>query len=539
MKLTERGIADTHAWKGYALPKFDRAKMIAATKKNPTWIHFGAGNIFRAFQAMLAQELLEKNLTDTGIIVAEGFDLDIIDKAYRPYDNLSLLVTLKSDGSITKTVAASVAESYKCDPSFPDDWNALAEIFRSKSLALVTFTITEKGYAVKNSDGNFLPAYCADFEADPDKAKMFLSRLCALLYGRYLHADKHPVALVSTDNCSHNGEKLQAAVRAIAGEWQKRGFVDEGFIDYISSPESVSFPWSMIDKITPRPDAGVQAQLKADGFEDAEIIVTDKHTYTASFVNAESPQYLVIEDAFPNGRPPLEKAGVYFTTRDTVNKVERMKVCTCLNPLHTALAIYGCLLGYTLIADEMKDAELNTLVHRIGYDEGLPVVTDPKIIDPKKFIDEVVTVRIPNPFMPDTPQRIACDTSQKLSIRFGETIKAYAADPALGTHKLKYIPLVLAGWCRYLMALDDEGKKFELSPDPLLGRVCPFVEKIELGRTYTAEALDGFLHGLLSDASLFGVDLYAAGLAPLVLEYFGELTAGKGAVRAALKKHIR
>ena len=187
----------------------------------------------------------------------------------------------------------------------------------------------------------------------------------------------------------------------------------------------------------------------------------------------------------------------------------------------------------------MKDAELNTLVHRIGYDEGLPVVTDPKIIDPKKFIDEVVTVRIPNPFMPDTPQRIACDTSQKLSIRFGETIKAYAADPALGTHKLKYIPLVLAGWCRYLMALDDEGKKFELSPDPLLGRVCPFVEKIELGRTYTAEALDGFLHGLLSDASLFGVDLYAAGLAPLVLEYFGELTAGKGAVRAALKKHIR
>ena len=275
MKLTERGIADTHAWKEYALPQFDRAKMIAATKKNPVWIHFGAGNIFRAFQAMLAQELLEKNLADTGIIVAEGFDFDIIDKAYRPYDNLSLLVTLKSDGSITKTVAASVAESYKCDPSFPDDWNALAEIFRSKSLALVTFTITEKGYAVKDSDGNFFPAYCADFEAGPDKAKMFLSRLCALLYGRYLHADKQPVALVSTDNCSHNGEKLQAAVRSIAGEWQKRGFVDEGFIDYISSPESVSFPWSMIDKITPRPDAGVQEQLKADGFEDADIIVTD------------------------------------------------------------------------------------------------------------------------------------------------------------------------------------------------------------------------------------------------------------------------
>ena len=69
----------------------------------------------------------------------------------------------------------------------------------------------------------------------------------------------------------------------------------------------------------------------------------------APFVNAEEAEYLVIEDAFPNGRPRLEHAGVMFTTRDTVEKVERMKVCTCLNPLHTTLAVYGCLLGLSLI----------------------------------------------------------------------------------------------------------------------------------------------------------------------------------------------
>ena len=51
-----------------------------------------------------------------------------------------------------------------------------------------------------------------------------------------------------------------------------------------------------------------------------------------------------------------------FTSRETVEKVERMKVCTCLNPLHTALAVYGCLLGYTKISDEMKDADLVKLV---------------------------------------------------------------------------------------------------------------------------------------------------------------------------------
>ena len=79
----------------------------------------------------------------------------------------------------------------------------------------------------------------------------------------------------------------------------------------------------------------------------------------------------------------------------------------------------------------MKDPELKKLVEVIGYKEGLPVVINPGILDPKEFIDTVLNVRVPNPFMPDTPQRIATDTSQKLAIRFGETIKAYQASETL------------------------------------------------------------------------------------------------------------
>ena len=74
---------------------------------------------------------------------------------------------------------------------------------------------------------------------------------------------------------------------------------------------------------------------------------------------------------------------MYFTDRDTVNRTERMKVTTCLNPLHTALAVYGCLLGYILIREEMKDEDLVKLIRRLGYREGLPVVTDPVILSPK------------------------------------------------------------------------------------------------------------------------------------------------------------
>ena len=291
----------------------------------------------------------------------------------------------------------------------------------------------------------------------------------------------------------------------------------------------------MIDKITPRPDASVEEILRTDGVEELDPVITSKNTYVAPFVNAEECEYLVIEDAFPNGRPRLEKGGLMFTDRETVDQVEKMKVCTCLNPLHTALAVFGCVLGYQKISDEMKDAELKKLVETIGYTEGLPVVIDPGVLDPKQFIDTVLQVRIPNPFMPDTPQRIATDTSQKLAIRFGETIKAYQASEKLDVRSLKLIPLVFAGWLRYLMAVDDAGNKFELSPDPLLETLRPYVSGLELKADQDVEAA---LAPVLKMKQIFGVDLYEVGLAETVISYLRELTAGVGAVRQTLKKYV-
>ena len=533
MKLTDKGLQDKTLWqqRGYTLPAFDRAAMVQETKQNPTWVHFGAGNIFRVFPAALQQNLLNEGLSKTGIIVGEGFDYQIIDKVYAKHDNLTLMVTLKSDGSIDKEVIASVACAYKCDPQFEQEWKFFQDTFKKPSLQMVSLTITEKGYALKAGNGEFFPSIAEDLKAGPEKSTMFLSKLTALVYERYL-AKAGKLALVSMDNCSHNGEKLSDAVLTIASAWEDHKLVEQGFVAYLKS--DVSFPWSMIDKITPRPDAKVEEMLKSDGFEDTSLIITDKNTYTASFVNAEKSQYLVIEDQFPNGKPALEKAGVYFTDRDTVNNVERMKVTTCLNPLHTALAIYGCLLGHTLISEEMQDPELKRLVEVIGYEEGMPVVVNPKILDPKAFIDEVLQVRFPNPFMPDTPQRIATDTSQKLAIRFGETVKAYLEDEKLDVKNLRLIPLVYAGWLRYLMGLDDELAAFTPSPDPRLSEVQNYLKDIKIGQKGPFEALKP----LLKDKTIFAVDLYEAGLSDLVLKYFEELIQGPGSVRNTLKKYV-
>lgn len=534
MKLNEDGLRDSQVWKnaGYHLPEYNRDEMKNATIKHPFWIHLGAGNIFRAFQAQAVQKLLNEKVIDRGLIVAEGFDEEIIEKVNRKTDDYSILVTLCADGSIEKTVVGSIAESLHMDTAYAADFERLKEIFCNPSLQIVSFTITEKGYSLTNAKGSYLSSVCEDFENGPTVPVSYMGKTTALLYERY-RAGKYPIAMVSMDNCSHNGSKLYEAIYSYAKKWVAGGWIPKGFLDYISNTDSVTYPWTMIDKITPRPDPSIEAELKKDGLEDIDIVITDKHTYTSLFVNAEESEYLVIEDAFPNGRPKLEKAGFFFTDRETVDKTEKMKVCTCLNPLHTALAVFGCLLNCSFIFEAVGDKDLKVLVKTIGYKEGLPVVHNPGIIRPTEFLDTVLNNRIPNPYMPDTPKRIATDTSQKLAIRFGETIRCYMDSSELDIHTLEGIPLVLAGWLRYLLAVDDKGQALKLSPDPLLDFVCEKMQALKMGDTKQAAEI---LKPLLLDTKIFGVDLYEAGLADKVCNYFTTMSKGPGAVRSVLQQ---
>ena len=537
MKLTYQGIQDRAAYEaaGIVLPKYDWKTMAAVTEESPVWAHFGAGNIFRGYIAGLQQRLLNNGLARSGIIAAETFDFGIIDQIYDPHDSMTLLVSLKPDGGTDCEVIASIAKGIRANAADAGQWAQLKAVFANPALQMVSFTITEKGYALRNMKGELLPVVEADMKNGPDKAAHAMSVVAAMMVERFLHGAA-PLALVSMDNCSHNGEKLRAGVLEIVSAWEKNGFVPAAFTAYMADENRVSFPWSMIDKITPRPAQSICDRLEALGMEDMAPVVTPRNTFIAPFVNAEVPQYLVIEDRFPNGRPALEKAGVYMTTREVVNMTERMKVTTCLNPLHTALAVYGCLLGYTLIADEMKDDDLVKLVKTIGYKEGLPVVTDPGILSPRAFIDEVIEQRLPNVFMPDTPQRIATDTSQKVGIRYGETIKAYMADPTRKPADLTAIPLALAGWLRYLLGVDDEGNAMPVSADPLLPQLQAELTGVTLGSPDSAK---GKLRPILTNSSIFGVSLEEAGLAEKVEAFYLSMLKGPGAVRGTLRENLK
>ena len=179
----------------------------------------------------------------------------------------------------------------------------------------------------------------------------------------------------------------------------------------------------------------------------------------------------------------------------------------------------------------MADEDLSKLVHEIAA-EGIKVVVNPEIINPKEFVREVIEDRLPNPNIPDMPQRIATDTSQKVGIRYGETIKSYMKSDTLNTIDLKAISKAIAGWLRYLIGIDDNGNEFIRSADPMLEELDAKLAGIKFGEP---ESADGKLNDILSNAAIFGVSLYDAGIAEMVENDFKAMLAGPGAVRNMLK----
>ena len=538
MKLTRAGIKDRAAWEkaGITLPGYDVDAVSEKAKKEPVWVHFGIGNIFRVFIGGIADGLLEEGVMDRGITCVETFDYDVVDKIYQPYDNLGLNVILHGNGTREYKVIGSLAEAVKAQASDPEQWERLKEIFASSSLQLVSFTITEKGYALHRADGTWLPYVAADIQNGPEKATGAMAVLVAMLYVRY-QVGKYPLALVSMDNCSQNGAKLRESVLTMAEEWKKTGYVDEGFVSYVSDEDTVAFPWTMIDKITPRPSERIADDLEKAGVEHMQPVVTGKQTYIAPFVNAEKPQYLVIEDHFPNGRPALEKGfGVYMTDRNTVNLSERMKVTVCLNPVHSATGPLGVVLGYDLFAHMLNTNEdMMKMARMVAYDEGLPVVLNPGILSPQAFVDELFNERFPNEYLGDTNLRLAVDVSQMVGIRFGETVKAYVAKYG-DASRLTAIPLGIAGWLRYMLAVDDAGNRYELAPDPMKEELTEQLKDIVVGHP---ETFKDQLKPILSNERLFFTDLYKDGVGEKIETMFREMITGPGAVKATIHKYVR
>ena len=166
VKLTLEELKKRSEWAkaGIGVPTFDIEKMKEETKAHPRWVHVGPGNIFRGFIADLADILLESGDVTSGITVVSTFDQQVISKIYEPFDDLALRVVMAADGSLSKKVVAGVGDVLRADAEYPSEWARCREIFRTPELQMVSFTITEKGYHIKDLAGNYYPTVQAAFE---------------------------------------------------------------------------------------------------------------------------------------------------------------------------------------------------------------------------------------------------------------------------------------------------------------------------------------------------------------------------------------
>lgn len=518
-----------------SVPGFDVSAMQAEGQRHPRWIHIGPGNLFRCFPARIAADLLERG-ENWPITAVAPRDLEDMEFQLPHHDLLTMKVTLNPDGTQDYRVIAGIAEAIGVGTTA--DMERLFQVVRDPGVELISYTVTEKGYGILDGSGELQAGVLAAMEdSDPktlEHCQASTMVLSAVLLLERFAAGGTPITMLSFDNFSHNGDKLRDSVLTIARAWTESGSAPAGFLDWLEDEAKVAFPITVIDKITPRPSPEIATKLANLGFTDLDV-QTPRRTPLAGFVNTEPTEYLIIEDKFAGSRPAWEDLGVQVVAREVCDDFENMKVTTCLNPLHTALAVSGCLMNFSTIDAEMRDPALVALVHELGWKEGLPVVVDPGVVKPEDFLREVLERRFPNRYLPDNPARIAMDTSQKIPIRFGVTIRKYLETGRdLGT--LHAMPLVFALWCRYLLGVRDDGSPFEPASDPRLTELSAHVAGISLSGGCDSTAVHEALAPILSDASIFGLDLYETPLAEATEQYFQRLIARPGAVRETLDK---
>lgn len=210
-------------------------------KKHPVWAHFGAGNIFRIFVGGMADAMLEKGAMDRGITCVETFDFDVVDQIYTPYDNLVLAVTLNADATTDKRVLG-LAE--RGDQSAVECAGELeppqGRVCRS-GLADDFLHDYREGLCAQECVRRFLPVCAGGYRQRPGENDRSDGDRLRHAAHRFENG-KAPLAVVSMDNCSHNGEKLRGAVLTMAEEWLKKGFVPQAFVDYISDETQVCLP---------------------------------------------------------------------------------------------------------------------------------------------------------------------------------------------------------------------------------------------------------------------------------------------------------
>lgn len=428
------------------------------TKLKPKIIHLGFGAFHRAHQALYTDELARKTDSDWGYCEINLMRGEQVIQQLNA-QQLQYCVLEKGAEGNTARIINSV-----CEAIFSKSVGAAAvlEKMAEPQIAIVSLTVTEKGYCVDPITGKLdlnNPQIQQDLTQpdNPSSAIGYIVRALALRKARSLP----PFSVMSCDNVMENGHIAKSAVLGLAKQ------LDAELADWIA--QNVTFPCTMVDRIVP---AANEETLQ----EIAEIL----GYYDPCAVACEEFKQWVIEDDFVASRPQWELVGAELV--EDVRPFEQMKL-RMLNGSHSFLAYLGYFGGYQHISDTMQDADYRQAALKLMLREQAPTLSMPEGIDLSGYADLLIE-RFTNPSLKHRTWQIAMDGSQKLPPRLLESIsfhlKNHTAFPLLA--------LAVAGWMRYVSGVDENQQPIEVR-DPLAAQFAAIYAKCGLNMTVVDELL--------------------------------------------------
>ncbi len=454
-------IANSTLPENVQLPHYDRKALRSRI------VHFGFGAFHRAHQALLTDRVLNAVGGDWGICEISLFSGDQLMSQLRAQDHLFTVLEKSGDGN-QPIVIGAVNE---CLNAKLDSLAAIIEKFCEPQVAIVSLTITEKGYCIDPATGQLdvnQPRIAHDLghPQEPHSAPGILVEALHRRRQRGLPA----FTVLSCDNIPDNGHVVKNAVLGMAKQR------DPALAAWIST--HVTFPGTMVDRIVP---AATEASL-------AEITDELGGVNDPCAISCEPFIQWVIEDNFVAGRPAWEIAGAQLV--NDVLPWEEMKL-RMLNGSHSFLAYLGYLAGYQHISDCMQDADYRLAAQRLMMTEQAPTlkITD---VDLGAYAESLMS-RFSNPALKHRTWQIAMDGSQKLPQRLLDGIRVHLAQNTAWP----LLALGVAGWMRYVSGIDDAGEKIDVR-DPLSEKIARIVADSRDEERVTA---------LLRLSEIFGSDL--------------------------------
>lgn len=426
----KQNISNTRLNEGVSLPAYDRQRLKAKI------VHLGFGAFHRAHQALYTDEVASKTDSEWGYCEVSLFGDGPLIGQLREQDHLFSVAEKGAEKTEVKVIG-SVVQSLQVKR---DGIQAVLNKMAEPQVAIVSMTITEKGYCTDPSTGRLdkLHPLIAQDLVNPRQPQSAIGYLVEALRLRHKKGLK-PFTIMSCDNVQENGNVAKSAVLGFAR------LIDNELAKWIEA--QVSFPSTMVDRIVPAASEDTLSQL--EGWLGV---------YDPCGIACEPFRQWVIEDNFVAGRPDWNLAGAEFV--DDVIPFEEMKL-RMLNGSHSFLAYLGYLAGYPHIADTMADPAFKRAARRLMLDEQAPTLSTPEGTNLSNYA-ELLIERFSNPNLKHQTWQIAMDGSQKLPPRMLKSIFHLVNRGA----SFRHLALGVAGWMRYVAGTDENGEPIDVR-DPM------------------------------------------------------------------------